>query len=1304
MKTPNVSILDNSIYVWRAILIPVILCLVISYVFTTPAGSKNNSLTVREMKQLFHNQTVILKELRTTNIWKLTFTESAKVDIDSTRTQHSSGIRYSRNSICLKLKNYNAQECFRVVSRADGQYFQSVRSGNTGFRINTRYLKGLPLPTRALSGGDAVNDPILKIQKPQASPIKKIRWSQGNELLATLSEDQIIIWEAKHGRILRTISITGEEALDFNFSDGGDHLITIGKGTSVIQISNGEKQYYRLGRHPDVAAAAISSSAKFAAVAYGNNFLVIWDLETRRAVRQIRTAIDIYGLNHAVAISSTGRYVALSGPRSEIQVWRVRDGRLVHVFKAKTKEVQAQGATAPLGLESDVLTFSKNGAYLASGGKDGRIRLWSLKGERQLLTEPAHNPQHLGEGEISAFESVSFHPEDDRLLTTGLDGEVKLWRYSRGQIALVGTNNQLPQTTATFSIDGKQVAAEQNGFPIILSQSLEMVDSYFGKDAASPFVAISLADDVPLVALTTDTSVFVWNTNSSRRIANFEIERASSIALSPDGSRIVTGHYDGRVNIWNVGSSKLLNSGGSTRPISFPELGVSDEEPSVVVAETDASGLRALSAGKDGIIRIWDIETGRLIKKIVAHQAYLEGEEGASVVGVTAAVFCNDSTRIASLGADNKLKIWDVRTGKLLKELEVLSHGGALSCREQSGLIVFHENNFLSYVSSRTLRRVNQTSLWKKYSDITFSKMSNTFLELDSYSGQIIFWNELSSRPEWGVKPTGGLVAAKLSADGKRLFVVTKEGALQVWDIADIKPLITVVGTELGNWVAITPSGFFDASRHGWERLLHVSQGNDTVAISEVYEHLLRPDLVQKLLTGDVEGEFKNAAFRLNLQKILESGAAPQLEHIMARAERIGNSLRLGVRITGRGGGVGEKLVWRVNGIAQGDPRPDKLAGLKSPLASAVVTETLKLVPGQKNIIEVVAYNRAGLLATSPLKIIVDKFGVTTKGRPRMFVLALGVDNYRMKSYRLSYAAHDARTISKALKVAGGGLFSDVHTTTLTNDEVNANDISAAINDISDQIEPQDVFVLFLGGHGKSIAGRYYYYPQTLDFAAGQTVEQHGIGQDQWEAWLRKLSVQKSLLVIDTCEGDAFRGSRSSDVARQTAMTQLEHATGRNIIAAARDAAYEGYKGHGVLTYAILEALDRRASPLKDATVRIAALAEYVGKRVPAITQKSFGIYQNPTRKLSGNDFPIGIRQEVLQVGGAGPAISKIPTHVVIKQAILRERPASDAPAGRALPPGTQVRAVEFIGNWVVVARGGQKIGYLPLGALVRLQ
>src|SRR5262249_54896352 len=163
---------------------------------------------------------------------------------------------------------------------------------------------------------------------------------------------------------------------------------------------------------------------------------------------------------------------------------------------------------------------------------------------------------------------------------------------------------------------------------------------------------------------------------------------------------------------------------------------------------------------------------------------------------------------------------------------------------------------------------------------------------------------------------------------------------------------------------------------------------------------------------------------------------------------------------------------------------------------------------------------------------------------------------------------------------------------------------------------------------------------------------------------------------IDTCEGDAFRGSRGSESARQTAMTQLQHATGRNIISAARDAAYEGYHGHGVLTYALLEALDIKTAHGGDERVRVNSLADYVEQRVPKITMLIHGVEQLPTRKLIGNDFPIGIRRVVLEVGAEGPAIPKEPTHVLIRAELVREKDSADSPGSRQLVAGTQVRAV----------------------------
>lgn len=595
----------------------------------------------------------------------------------------------------------------------------------------------------------------------------------------------------------------------------------------------------------------------------------------------------------------------------------------------------------------------------------------------------------------------------------------------------------------------------------------------------------------------------------------------------------------------------------------------------------------------------------------------------------------------------------------------------------------------------------------ESYDTVALGMAGSSALLLGRGDGTVEAIDVQTLMPLWRTRLHSGRVAKiSLNMEGRRTVTTSMDGSIALWRLNRAGSALEarLYAAPDGEWLTITPAGFFAGSSFGSHHI-NVVQGLKAISVAQVFDHLYRPDLVEELLKGDLEGKYKDAAHQLNLDAVLASGPSPQIEHLSDLDDRAGDSIRLSLRITGRGGGVGKHIIWKVNGVAQGNTTPPALAGLDGPLASVVVTETLKLVPGQVNDIEVTAYNGTRLVATPPFKIIVDKFGISTTERPRMFVLALGINKYRMKEYQLSYAASDATSLAKALSMVGSSLFSKVTTKALIDEQVSEAGIAGAIDQIAREAKPEDVFVLFLGGHGKSIAGRYYCYPQTLDFAAGQAVEQHAIGQDKWEAWLARILVQKSLLVIDTCEGDAFRGSRGTDNARQTAMAQLQRATGRNIIAASREAAYEGHQGHGVLTYAILEALGKKASADGDDRVRVTALADHIGMRVPEISRSSFGIIQNPTRKLTGNDFPIGIRQPVLTAAAdSGPAILKEPPHVLIRAELLRERPATDAPGSRERAPGTQVRAVEFHGAWVIVARDGQKLGYVPVEALVRLQ
>ncbi len=71
----------------------------------------------------------------------------------------------------------------------------------------------------------------------------------------------------------------------------------------------------------------------------------------------------------------------------------------------------------------------------------------------------------------------------------------------------------------------------------------------------------------------------------------------------------------------------------------------------------------------------------------------------------------------------------------------------------------------------------------------------------------------------------------------------------------------------------------------------------------------------------------------------------------------------------------------------------------------------------------------------------------------------------------------------------------------------------------------------------------------------------------------------------------------------------------------------EGYKGHGIFTYAILQAL-RHADTVagnRDGLTGLFELAAYVQARVPEITRQTFAYEQLPQVHMQGTGFPMGV-------------------------------------------------------------------------------
>ena len=88
-------------------------------------------------------------------------------------------------------------------------------------------------------------------------------------------------------------------------------------------------------------------------------------------------------------------------------------------------------------------------------------------------------------------------------------------------------------------------------------------------------------------------------------------------------------------------------------------------------------------------------------------------------------------------------------------------------------------------------------------------------------------------------------------------------------------------------------------------------------------------------------------------------------------------------------------------------------------------------------------------------------------------MLAVGVDKYARKDWKPSYAAKDASSFAAALKPGEGPLRRPPSAP-----------LPLSSSGLASIVKARDVFVLFLGGHDRPIAGSgWFYLPQDLDLA-----------------------------------------------------------------------------------------------------------------------------------------------------------------------------------------------------------------------------
>jgi uncharacterized caspase-like protein len=250
----------------------------------------------------------------------------------------------------------------------------------------------------------------------------------------------------------------------------------------------------------------------------------------------------------------------------------------------------------------------------------------------------------------------------------------------------------------------------------------------------------------------------------------------------------------------------------------------------------------------------------------------------------------------------------------------------------------------------------------------------------------------------------------------------------------------------------------------------------------------------------------------------------------------------------------------------------------------------------------------AGMVASALAASVELPEGLDAAYAPRRVALVVGIDEYDDYALTgLKFPAKDARDMGAVLQDTSAG---DFDTVRVLAGEVDADAFWGAFHEVTSDLERDDLFVLFLAGHGT--LGPLGNDSSALYFLPSDTVleryDRTGIAMQDIENALRAIAPRRRVLMLDACHSGTGRSTLSSQVlgwisalrgpAPDPLVPRFAKFDARMYAADIRQPAREDDAlQNGVYTHFLVEGLSGAADLDGDGLVSVQELHEHVAAR-----------------------------------------------------------------------------------------------------------
>ncbi|KAI9316685.1 WD40 repeat-like protein [Dichotomocladium elegans] len=312
----------------------------------------------------------------------------------------------------------------------------------------------------------------------------------------------------------------------------------------------------------------------------------------------------------------------------------------------------------------DTVAINRTGEWLAFGSSTlGQLLVWEWQSETYVLKQQGH---------FYNMSSLSYASDGQTLATGGEDGKVKVWNTTSGFCFVTFSDHKSNVSAVEFAKQGKVLfSASLDGtvraFDLVRYRNFRTFTS--PKPVQFSCLAVDPSGEV-VCAGTTDTfEIYVWSVQTGKLLdilAGHE-GPVSSLAFSSTGMMLLSGSWDHTARTWDVfGRSKHIE------PLQH------QTEVLAVAFRPDCKEIAA--ATLDGQISFWDVELGKQTGSIEGRKDISGGrklndrttaDNASSGKCFNSICYTADGSSIIGGGNSKYICIYDIETKVLVKKFQI---------------------------------------------------------------------------------------------------------------------------------------------------------------------------------------------------------------------------------------------------------------------------------------------------------------------------------------------------------------------------------------------------------------------------------------------------------------------------------------------------------------------------------------------------------------------------------------------------------------------------------------------------------